>query len=239
MTRDYQRIAEEHAARADTPLAAIGVADATRFNRLGRIQLALLKEEGLAPTSRLLEFGCNVGRLALHAVPYLTHGRYLGLDFSATLIRHACDSADALLSNVDPARFRFAQDDGENLGRWLESFDFACAFSVFPHMEHEDTLRLLRQFAAVLVPGGRIVCSVLALETELAKLTILAEADIVHDQRWNRMRNVVTTFSLTEQVAALAGFANFRWYKGDTFKVRLDDGTYDGFRQSVFAAEKL
>jgi SAM-dependent methyltransferase len=239
LTRDYRSIAEEHAARAESPLAAVGVADPQRFARLGRVQFALLKAEGLAPSSRLLEFGCNVGRLALQAVPYLTEGRYLGLDFSPTLVRHACDSADALLSHVDPARYRFAQDDGENLSRWLESFDFACAFSLFTHMEHEDALRLLRQFASVLVPGGRLVCSVLALETELAKLTLLAEADIRPEHRWNRMRNVVTTFSMMEELAWLAGFVNFRWYKGDAFAVELDDGTYDGFRQSVLAAEKV
>ena len=239
MTRDYRSIAEEHAARADSPLAAVGVPDPQRFTRLGSIQLALLKAEGLVRSSRLLEFGCNVGRLARHAVPYLGEGRYLGLDFSPTMIRHARDGADAPLSQVDPKRYHFSQDDGENLGRWLQSFDFACAFSVFTHMEHEDTLRLLRQFASVLVPGGRVVCSILALESELGKLTMLAEADIQYAERWNRMRNVATTVSMMEHIAWLAGFDNFRWYMGDVFRVQLDDGTYDGFRQSVLAAEKV
>jgi SAM-dependent methyltransferase len=237
--RDYRSIAEEHAARAGSPIAASGAADAQRFARLGRIQLALLKAEGLARSSRLLEFGCNSGRLAIHAVPYLSEGRYLGLDFSETLIRHAWETAQALLSHVESSRYRFAQDDGENLGRWLETFDFGCAYSLFPHMEHEDTLRLLRQFASVLVPGGRLVCSVLALETELGKVTMLAEADIVYAERWKRMRNVATTFSMMEHIAALAGFRNFRWYKGDAFSVQLDDGTTDGFRQSVLVGEKL
>jgi cyclopropane fatty-acyl-phospholipid synthase-like methyltransferase len=238
VTRDYAAIAEEHAARAVSPLAAVGSADAQRFAQLGRIQLALLKAEGLQPSSRLLEFGCNAGRLALQAIPYLASGRYLGLDFSPTLVRYARDTVDALLSHADPGRFQFGADSGENLGRWLSSFDMACAFSVFPHMEHEDTLRLLRQFASVLVPGGRMVCSVIALETELGKLTMLAEADIGPSARWSRMRNVATTCSMMETVASFAGFQNFRWYKGDAFKVRLDDGTLDGFRQSVLAAEK-
>jgi SAM-dependent methyltransferase len=237
LTRDYASLAEEHAARAASPLAAVGVADPLRFTQLGRIQLAILKAEGLQPASRLLEFGCNIGRLALHAVPYLAEGQYVGLDFAPTLIRHACDTASKLLPHTDPVRFKFAVDNGENLARWGTDFDYACAFNVFTHMECEDSFRLLRQFASMLKSGGRMVCSVLPLESELGTTTMLAEAKVGHVERWNRMRNVVTSYAMMERIASIAGFCNFRWYVGDAFKVRLDDGTYDGFRQSVLAAQ--
>ena len=237
MTRDYASLYEDHVTRAASPLAAVGIDDRERFRQLGRIQLAILRAEGLQPASRLLEFGCNIGRLALHAVPYLAQGRYIGLDFSPTLIRHARDAAATHLADADLARFEFAVDDGENLARWGTDFDYACAFNVFTHIEHEDAFRLLREFTAILKPGGRIVCSVLALESELGALTMLAEAEVGHVERWSRMRNVVTSQSMMERIATIAGFCNFRWYVGDGFKVRLDDGTYDGFRQSVLAAQ--
>jgi hypothetical protein len=47
LIRDYASVAEEHAARASSPLAAVGASDPERFDRLGRIQLAILKAEGL------------------------------------------------------------------------------------------------------------------------------------------------------------------------------------------------
>lgn len=202
--------------------------------QLGRIQLAILKAEGLEPAGRLLEFGCNIGRLALHAVPYLADGRYVGLDLAPTLIRHARE----LLPRSDPARCELAVDDGANLAKWGTDFDVACAFNVFTHIECEDSFRLLRQLFSVLKQGGRMVCSVLPVESELGALTMLAEAEVGPVERWSRMRNVVTSYGMIERLAVMAGFCNFRWYVGDAFKVRLDDGSHDGFRQSVLAAQK-
>jgi SAM-dependent methyltransferase len=238
LKRDYATLAEEHALRAGSPLAAVGVADPVRFDRLGRIQLAILKAEGLDEGSRLLEFGCNIGRLARHALPYLSQGRYVGLDYARTLINHASDSIGTLLPHTDPTRFEFAVDDGENLAPRGVDFDYACAFNVFTHIEPEDSFRLLRQFASILKPGGRMICSVLPLETELGALVLLSEAELKFDARFDRMRNVVTSQPAMERMAWMAGFCNFRWYVGDVFKVRLDDGTYDGFRQSVLVAQK-
>jgi SAM-dependent methyltransferase len=231
-------IAEEHVARAGSPLAAVGIADPERFDRLGRIQLAILKAEGMRAQSRLLEFGCNIGRLARHAVPFLSEGRYIGLDFARTLINFARESLGPLLPQADPSRFEFSVSDGENLARWGTDFDYACTFNVFTHIEPEDSFRLLRQFASILRPAGRMVCSVLPLETELGALILLGEAELSRAERLDRIRNVVTSHPMMERMAWMAGFCNFRWYVGDVFKVRLDDGTYDGFRQSVLVAHK-
>lgn len=231
-------IAEEHVARAGSPLAAVGVADPERFDRLGRIQLAILKAEGMHAQSRLLEFGCNIGRLARHAVPLLSEGRYIGLDFARTLVNFASESLGTLLPQADRSRFEFAVSDGEKLAHWGTDFDYVCTFNVFTHIEPEDSFRLLRQFASILRPGGRMVCSVLPLETELGALILLGEAELSRAERLDRMRNVVTSHPMMERMAWMSGFCNFRWYVGDVFKVRLDDGTYDGFRQSVLVAHK-
>src|SRR5262245_44851708 len=127
----YATLAEEHAIRAGSPLAAVGVADPVRFDRLGRIQLAVLKAEGLEEGSRLLEFGCNIGRLARHALPFLSQGRYIGLDYARTLINHASDSMGTLLPHVDSRRYEFAVDAGENLSTGGIDPDSGCAVYVF------------------------------------------------------------------------------------------------------------
>jgi SAM-dependent methyltransferase len=239
LSDDYKKVLESHAAQATSPYASVGLGGAARFAQVGHIQLALLKTEGLSPESVLLDFGCGVGRLALFALPYLRSGRYVGLDVSPTMIENAWKLAEPMLANSDASRFRLEVDDGENLLHYGIEFDFVCAFSVFTQMEHEDTLRCLRKFTSVLKRGGKVVCSVLNVETEFGKVVLLSEAETGHAQRWQRVRRVTTSYSMMENVAMLAGFNNFRWYRGDEFKINLDGQIVDGLRQSILVAEKL
>ena len=239
LSDDYKQVLENHAARAGSAVAAVGVPDLARFMRVAQIELELLRLEGLTPSSALLDFGCGSGRLALVAIPYLASGSYLGVDISKTMIGHAIDLNEATLARSEPGRYRFEIDDGGNLRRFGLEFDVVCAYSVFTQMEHEDTLRCLRQFASVLKPGGKVVCSVLNIESQLAKLTLLGEAEIAPDQRWKRLRTVTTSYGIMEAVAELAGFDNFRWYRGEEFKVQLGDGAREGLRQSVLVAERM
>jgi 2-polyprenyl-3-methyl-5-hydroxy-6-metoxy-1,4-benzoquinol methylase len=154
------------------------------------------------------------------------------------MIEHAKRTLALKLPAVESSRFTMDVGDGEDLERFGRDFDFVCAFSVFTHVEHEDALRALRQCFAVLRRGGKVVCSVLPIETEAAKLVLLQEAAFAAEPRWQRVRNVTTSFALMEAIARLAGFLNFRWYRGDAFRVPLPDGREAGFRQSVLVGEK-
>lgn len=81
----YQRLYEAQG-RAMAPASSIGAGD---FDRIGRLELGLLQMEGLSPTDTLVDFGCGTGRLAVHVIPQLAGGRYVGIDIAASMLDHA------------------------------------------------------------------------------------------------------------------------------------------------------
>src|SRR5215467_8155915 len=130
MCPDYSKLYEDHARNASVSIQSIGTGD---FDAVGKVELAILKLEGLRPESSLLDFGCGVGRLALQAIPYLASGRYLGLDISPTMIENARKLAGDRLPGMQD-QYRFEVNEGENIAS-DSTFDMVCAFSVFTHME--------------------------------------------------------------------------------------------------------
>lgn len=235
MSPDYSKLYEDHAASAVEPTASIGDGD---FEVVGRLELAILKLEGLRPENSLLDFGCGVGRLALQAIPYLVSGRYLGLDISPTMIDGARKLARDRWPGVTTDRYRFEVNDGENLPSGDAPFDMICAYSVFTHMEAEDTYRYVQAFFKLLARGGKLISSVLPLETELARQIFVNEAALAPNERWKRVRNVATSYTMMEHIATMAGFLNFRWYRGSEFGLRSANGTCTTFGQSVLVAER-
>jgi glycosyltransferase involved in cell wall biosynthesis len=70
------------------------------FYQLRRVELAILVESGLLPTDVLVDCGYGTGRLALHAVPFLEGGEYIGIEISKeTLRRKAAAGLRVNLSN--------------------------------------------------------------------------------------------------------------------------------------------
>lgn len=70
-----------------SPDVAIGTA--RPFDLVGRLEIAVLKKEGLKPTHTLLDLGCGSGRLAAHAIPYLAGGHYIGIDIAPAMLDEA------------------------------------------------------------------------------------------------------------------------------------------------------
>src|SRR4051812_18516331 len=81
----YETLYESHA-RAIPGDEAVG---AGGYEVIGRIELDLLLMEGLKPGHVLVDFGCGNGRLAVHAIPALAGGAYVGIDISETLLARA------------------------------------------------------------------------------------------------------------------------------------------------------
>lgn len=235
MSDQYAKLYERHAVDTVDPKASIGEGD---FDSAGRTELAILKLEGLRADHSLLDFGCGVGRLAVHAIPYLSSGRYLGLDIAPTMIRGARELARERFPQVPPQRYRFEVNDGEQVSRWGDDFDMICAYSVFTHMESEDTYRYMVELVKMLRRGGKLVCSVLPLETDLARQVFLKEAALPPAERWKRVRNVATSYAMMEQIATIAGLQNVRWYRGNEITIRLDDGTLTSLGQSALVGVK-
>ena len=235
MSRDYANLYETHALNAGDPKGSIGEGD---FESVGRTELAILKLEGLRADGALLDFGCGVGRLALQAIPYLSSGRYLGLDIAPTMVRAARELALERLADVPSERYRFEVNMDESVSQWGHGFDMVCAYSVFTHMESEDTYRYLVELTKLLRAGGKLVCSILPIEIPFGRQVFLKEAALPPAERWSRVRNIATSYPMMEHLATMAGLSNFRWYRGNEIKIRLDDGSLTSLGQSALVGVK-
>lgn len=208
---------------------AIGGGD---YDVIGEIELDALRAEGLEPTGTLLDFGCGNGRLAVHAVPYLQGGTYIGTDIAPTFLAAAARRIAALPA-AERCTVRLLHQTDETFALDDASIDVACAYSVFTHMEHEDMHRYLVALRRVVRPGGRLVLSCLPMSLEAARHIFLAEAALDPAARWTRVRNVTTSTSLVDEIAALAGWTTVRWRPGDQDTIPAQDGTLRSIGQSI------
>jgi SAM-dependent methyltransferase len=138
---------------------------------------------GLAPDGRLLDIGCNYGRLAIALGDYLDNGggEYEGFDpqrehvlwarqnwmprhRSTSLhianIRNRIYNPDGALS---PTEFRFPYQDGR--------FDVVVAHSLFPYLLPEEFEHYAGEIARVLKPGGRLLATFFLLDEEAREIT--------------------------------------------------------------------
>ncbi|MCC6198315.1 MAG: class I SAM-dependent methyltransferase [Burkholderiales bacterium] len=123
------------------------------WDELGALQLAFMKDRGLAPGHRLLDVGCGALRGGLHFIRYLDAGRYCGMDINASLLDAGrLELAAAGLAAKAP---HLLVDDRFRFARFAMSFDFALAVSVFTHLPINFIIRCLVEIRGVLRPQAR------------------------------------------------------------------------------------
>lgn len=126
------------------------------YEALGEVEKQLLIGAGLARDHVIVDVGCGSGRLAKALVPYLgTTGQLLGTDVVIELLQYAAKDC--------PPHWRFALVEDIRIPYPDDCADFACFFSVFTHLLHEETYHYLLEASRVVRPGGRIVFSFLEL----------------------------------------------------------------------------
>lgn len=140
------------------------------------------KELSLPANGRLLDIGCDYGRLAVALGDYLdARGDYQGFDphrdhviwarhnlmpihqncvFHIANIRNRIYNPAGLLS---PTEFRFPYQD--------QRFDVVVAHSVFPYLLAEEFEHYVAEAARVLKPGGRLLATFFLLDAESRKVT--------------------------------------------------------------------
>jgi SAM-dependent methyltransferase len=148
------------------------------FVRIGESMVAWLIDQGLAPSHRVLEVGCGVGRMARPLTRHLKNGgNYDGIDISAEKIRYCQEKFERRYSN-----FHFHHADIYNkfynpLGEQQalkyrfpfgdETFDFVFLVSVFTHMLPEDMEHYLSEVARVTVKNEKCICTFWLIDAEL------------------------------------------------------------------------
>ncbi len=144
------RMGGEHF-RDDDAFVASAVRDVQRLQDLA----------GLTVQTRLMDWGCGAGRLAVGVREHL--GRiqdYHGVDVQPELIEWAQRHLSApgfRFTCVDVSNERYNPDGSpaRTIATDAASIDLLYAYSVFSHMNDVDTPAYLTLIAEALVPGGR------------------------------------------------------------------------------------
>jgi SAM-dependent methyltransferase len=116
---------------------------------------------GLTRDSALLDWGCGAGRLAVGVREHFGHIRdYHGVDIQPELIEWAdlnLAGPHFRFSYVNVSNERYNPDGlpDRTLAAAPDSVDVFYAYSVFSHMNDEDTPAYLQLIAEALAPGGR------------------------------------------------------------------------------------
>jgi ubiquinone/menaquinone biosynthesis C-methylase UbiE len=207
------------------------------FDLIGRLLLAVLTEEGLEPAATLVDLGCGTGRLAVHAIPYLVGGHYIGIDIARTMLDEAQERVESTVPD-SPGRVSWIHQISPAFALDAGSVDMICAFSVFTHMEHEDSYLYLKEALRIVRPGGRFVFSCLPVDTTWGEEVFLGSAGRDPQTRYRTVRNVSTSRDLMEEIARLAGWTPIRWRGGDEEDIRMpgDDEPHK-FRQTICVLE--
>lgn len=210
----YESVYEAHARAHDDARAVGGV----EFDEFGRLELAILCRAGLRPDVRLFDMGCGTGRLAIHVVPFLSEGRYIGSDIAPTMLSRCRANLES--RGIDRSRVELLRQPAARFPVADKSIDMFCAFSVFTHMEPEDTYTYLADAHRAVAAGGCFVLSCLPVENVYAQDVFLESASKTIQDRLGAVRNFVTSTALIEALAKWAGWSVREWYDGD--KVEFD-----------------
>ncbi|MEZ5887606.1 MAG: class I SAM-dependent methyltransferase [Paracoccaceae bacterium] len=103
-----------------------------RWDETGRLQLAILRREGLEPRHRLLDIGCGSLRLGSRAVPFLDPGHYWGTDLSGALMQRGHELELEAKDRLPPQQL--IEDGGFAFPGVPGTIDYAIAFAVFTHL---------------------------------------------------------------------------------------------------------
>ncbi len=122
------------------------------FARRGLLLWDQIRDFGLTPQMRCVDYGCGSLRLGQHAMRFLDAGNYAGIDVVDTFINEGLELIDPkliddkrpLLATISDAALRTLHD-------WKPDFIFSNA--VVQHVPPEELGTFFERLAAMMVPG--------------------------------------------------------------------------------------
>lgn len=159
---DHRPVQER--ARAVQDLIFLG-GPANSFERIGRMQLIVLLENGLQPWSRVLDFGCGSLRAGWWLMHFLEPGCYHGIEPNSHRVEVACEHicGRELIERAEPT---FSHNDDLDMGVFGVQWDFVLARSVWTHASKSEISAMLDSFKSWAAPGGRLLASMLPANSE-------------------------------------------------------------------------
>jgi SAM-dependent methyltransferase len=165
---------------------------------------------GMNQETNFFDFGCGTGRLAAQAVPFLNSDKYAGSDISKTML----SQADSLVKGFGK-NARFFHQVTYKFPEQKLPIDMFSAFSVFTHMEHEDTYRYLCEAHRIASRNAIFVASILPISTALGESVFLSDSSVDFKDRWKNVRNVSTSLDFFQKIAELSGWKILEILNGD------------------------
>jgi SAM-dependent methyltransferase len=128
------------------------------FIRVGRLGFQVLLDEGLLPSSRVLDVGCGALRLGYWLMRFLDPGCYFGIEPQQDMLDVGLEQL------VEPdvvrhAQARFSANDDFDFSVFGERFDFVVARSIWTHASKPQISAMLGSFAATSAPHGVFLAS--------------------------------------------------------------------------------
>lgn len=155
--------------------------NAADFLSSGWAQLHALRQFGMKPSHSVLDLGCGIGRLATILTQYLdSSGYYFGVDINLggiawchENIHQRYDNFNFVVVNAKNDHYRHPHEYGRQEFANADvpipakrTFDFVAAYSLFTHLQWEDTKRYFDLVSAVMKPGAVFLGSWFLIDDE-------------------------------------------------------------------------
>jgi len=121
-------------------------------------QFAFLKELGLKPEHKFLDYGCSILRTGLHVAPYLAPGHYVGAEVSQRIMHNGVK----LMSEhaIPRTRYHLVTIRGPDLVELTGfTFDFVFANSVLQYLSDSELATVMSAFRRHISPEGTVFAS--------------------------------------------------------------------------------
>lgn len=138
----------------------VGGNDEYHWTRIGELQCAFLRGQGLLPGHVLFDIACGSLRAGIHFIDYLNPARYVGFDKYIELIILGV-GRELGMDRYSEKRPRFHIGDRFDFAAPGLVPDFAIAQSLFTHLTAADIRACLRGLAAVAGPQTRFFATFL------------------------------------------------------------------------------
>lgn len=135
-----------------SPLEYVGSTEVS-----GKIQMELLKKEGLIKSSSVLEIGCGCLNLGILLIEYLDKNNYVGIDPNEWLRTDSILTNQKIISNKSPV---FISREDFNSSELKRDFDFIFSHSVLSHTADWQLDLFLENSKKALNKGGKILSSI-------------------------------------------------------------------------------
>jgi SAM-dependent methyltransferase len=180
------------------------------FERIGRLGFTVLLQEGLRPSSRVLDVGCGALRLGYWLMRFLDPGRYFGIEPQQSMVETGLHDLiePEIVARAQP---RFSSNDDFDFSVFDERFDFVYARSIWTHASKPQISSMLSSFAANTSPGAVFLASYYPA-SQVFRLS----------RRW-WLNRLVCKLPLTEMSAVLARLPSLgiaREYEGEQWAGR-------------------